>query len=126
MSDLNLYLLISGAIALFTAFLHLIAGHFHPVLPFLSTRMDDRVKGTFYACWHMVTVLLFASAVWFLFSAYVPVDALSVQMLSGQFILFGLVFLAVGRFLKIKRAWVRLPQWILLIPIGVFGFLGSV
>lgn len=121
----NLYLLVAGCIALFTACLHLIGGHFHPVRPFLNTSMSKTVKCIFYACWHMVTVSLFASACWYLFSAFNPVSPVSVYILSAQFILFGILFLVVGSYLKLARFYLRLPQWILLIPVGLFGFIGT-
>jgi len=45
---------------------------------------------------------------------------------SISFIMFSIVFIAVGWYFFKLQAFLKLPQWTLLLPIGVLGLIGSV
>ena len=124
MNIANYWWLGAGVMAIFCAFVHLIAGHYDPVRPFLLTNMKTSVKSTMYACWHMVTIVLFSSGVWLIFSAYKPNMDIGVMFISVQYILFALLFLWVAWRLHLPNLLFSLPQWILLLPVGVLGLIG--
>ncbi len=125
---MNYWWLVSGALGLFTAFLHLIGGQVDVIRAFLKCDLTAVPKATLHACWHMVTVTLFASAIALLYFGVYPTSPGSnalASFIGGQFVAYAIVFLilALGGNWSIKL--VRLPQWILLLPIGVLSILGS-
>ncbi|WP_087017212.1 hypothetical protein [Thaumasiovibrio subtropicus] len=120
----NHYWLIAALVCGFTAFLHLIAGHYEPIKPFMASDTPAMRKGTLYACWHMVTVVLFGSAIALLSAALGQGSALLVLFISVLFLLFGLLFLLIAIGFSPKRNPFFLPQWTLLLPIGGLGLLG--
>lgn len=96
---MNFWWLAAGLLCLVTAFVHTVAGHFNPVLPFLRAELEATVKATLYACWHMVTVTLFLSALALLGLGLSPGLAgarLLAAFLAGLYLLSGLVFLVIG------------------------------
>ena len=125
---MNTWILIAGIIGLFTAFVHIIGGQLDPVRPFLKSELPDVLKATLLGCWHMVSVFLLISGGvlayvgWFNLNSFQNI----VIAISTSFILFSLVFIFVGWYFFKFKTFVKLPQWVLLLPIGVFGLIGSV
>ncbi|HLL03966.1 MAG TPA: hypothetical protein VK539_25495 [Myxococcaceae bacterium] len=110
-----------------TALVHTVAGHFDPVVPFLRTELEATAKATLHACWHMVTVTLFLSALVLLGVGLSPGVAgarLLAAFISGLYVLYSIVFLVIG---ARRFGWrlLRLPQWTLLLPIGVLASVGA-
>ncbi|KJY79757.1 hypothetical protein [Vibrio nigripulchritudo] len=124
MAIANYWWLASGAAAIFCAFVHLIAGHYDPVRPFMATEMKTSVKSVMYACWHMVTIVLFSTGFWLILSAFDRDKSLSVGFISVQYILFAFLFLWISWRWKLPNLWFSLPQWILLLPVGLLGLAG--
>jgi len=125
---MNLWWLAAGLLCLVTAFVHTVAGHFNPVLPFLRAELDATVKATLYACWHMVTVTLVLSALALVGLGLSPGLAgasLLAAFLAGLYILYGLVFLVIGARWFRRGGLLRLPQWVLLGPVGILAALGA-
>jgi hypothetical protein len=125
---MNFWWLAAGLLCLVTAFVHTVAGHFNPVLPFLSAELEATVKATLYACWHMVTVTLFLSALALVGLGLSPGFAgarLLAAFLAGLYLLYGLVFLVIGARWFREKGLLRLPQWVLLWPVGVLAALGA-
>jgi hypothetical protein len=124
---MNVWWLASGLLCLGTALLHTVAGHFNPVLPFLRAELEATVKATLHACWHMVTVTLFLSALALLglgVSPGLPGASLLATFLAGLYLLYGPVFLVIGARRFGGRGLLCLPQWLLLVPVGVLAALG--
>ena len=69
---MNYWWLVSGGIGLLTALVHLIGGQLEVIKPFLQCDLAAVPKATLHACWHMVTVILFASAIALLYSGVNP------------------------------------------------------
>jgi hypothetical protein len=124
---MNLWWLASGLLCFVTALIHVVAGHFDPVVPFLRAELEPTVKATLYACWHMVTVTLFTSAIALVgigLSPNLPGASLIATFNSGLYVLYGIVFLIIG---ARRFSWrlLRLPQWLLLMPVGVLAAMGA-
>ncbi len=124
---MNIWIFSAGVIGLFTAFVHLFAGQVDPVRPFLKSELPDIPKATLLACWHMVSVTLFISGLvltyvgWFNLNAFLNV----VFGISTLFVIFSLVFVVVGWYFFGLKTFIKLPQWILLLPIGALGLIGA-
>ena len=76
----------------------------------------------------MVTVTLFLSALALVGLGLSPGLAgarLLAAFLSGLFLLYGLVFLVIGARWFREKGLLRLPQWVLLWPVGVLAALGA-
>ena len=115
--------IIAGVLNLFTAFVHLIAGHFEMVIPLLNSTMDIIPLATLYACWHMVSITLFFSSIVLLYIGIKPTKFASshiATIIGILYILYSLLFLV----LNIEYGVSNLPQWILLLPIGLLSLYG--
>ena len=123
---MNTWIFIAGIIGLFTTLVHIIGGQLDPVRPFLKSDLPDIPKATLLGCWHMVSVTLLMSGLvltyvgWFNLSSFQNI----VIGISVNFIIFSLVFIAVGWHFFKFQTFVKLPQWVLLLPIGTLGLIG--
>ncbi|ROV60591.1 hypothetical protein EGH82_08770 [Vibrio ponticus] len=124
---MNIWILSAGILGLFTTLVHVFAGQVDPVKPFLKSNLDPIPKATLLACWHLVSAtLLFNSLIltytgWFSFSQLYTTTLL----LGLLYLLFTLVFISVGWYFFKLRVFFTLPQWILLLPIGLLATYGS-
>ena len=73
----------AGTLNFITACIHLIAGHFEMVLPLLASNLPTVALATLYACWHMVTIILFFSSVSLLYIGVKPKNPSSKQVAMG-------------------------------------------
>ncbi|MCU0490946.1 MAG: hypothetical protein MUD01_05140 [Chloroflexaceae bacterium] len=122
---LNYLILSSGVLAAVTATVHIIVGGKEVTRPLLASAVDYVVKLTMYACWHLVSVALVLSALALLAVGAGLVNAPAlVAFVSALWILFGAVFLVVTLVVAQPRGLLRLPQWVLLLPVGVLGLWG--
>ncbi|MEZ9209421.1 hypothetical protein AB6E95_18215 [Vibrio splendidus] len=124
---MNIWIFSSGLLALFTALVHVFAGQIDPVRPFLKSKLDDIPKATLLACWHLVSVTLFISSLMLLYVGWYGIDSLYflIQLLGFLYILYASVFVAVGLYFFGAKVFVKLPQWILLLPIGLLANYGA-
>ncbi len=121
-------LLAAGLLALFTALVHLLVGTPEIQAPLLSSTVPAPVALLLLACWHLVSVTLLASGAALLWSAR-PRQAASARALASfiavLWLLFGLVFLAVALVFMGPQGCLVLPQWVLLIPVGLLAWAGA-
>lgn len=124
---MNRWLASAGALGIFTAFVHLVAGGADILAPFLEAPLPPEVKGTLHACWHMVTVLLFTSGAALFASAFSkrPGAATLARFLGAQYLGHGSVFLAVAWLGRGGIGPWALPQWALLLPVGALALAGA-
>ena len=124
---MNIWIFSSGLLALFTTLVHVFAGQIDPVRPFLESKLDDIPKATLLACWHLVSVTLFVSSLMLLYVGWYGIDSLYflIQLLGFLYILYASVFVAVGLYFFGAKVFVKLPQWILLLPIGLLANYGA-
>ncbi|PWK51818.1 hypothetical protein [Pleionea mediterranea] len=125
---MNTWIFASGIIGIFTSLVHIFAGQVDPVRPFLKSDLPDIPKATLLACWHMVSVILVMSGVSLTYIGWFNLITLQSVVIgvSITFIMFSIVFIAVGWYFFKLQAFLKLPQWTLLLPIGVLGLIGSV
>lgn len=125
---MNIWIFSSGLLALFTTLVHVFAGQIDPVRPFLKSKLDDIPKATLLACWHLVSVTLFVSSLMLLYVGWYGIDSLYflIQLLGFLYILYASVFVAVGLYFFGAKVFVKLPQWILLLPIGFLANYGAI
>jgi len=126
---MNRLVLSASIIAAFTAAVHIFAGGSDVAAPLLASTMAPEPKLTMYSVWHMVTVALAVSAV-ALFMGSLPRYAVAsrylVLFISLLWLGFGIVVLAVA-LVQHERGWLlKLPQWILLLPVGIIGMWGAI
>lgn len=118
----NSYWLIAGILNLFTAFLHTIGGQIDLISPLLQSELPDQIKTELLGVWHMVTVAMFATSIVLVRAAFQPQEKISYELIQFCDYLYGLFSLAfIGAGLM---QGVFAPQWILLLPIGIFAILG--
>lgn len=124
---MNIWIFIAGIIGLFTSAAHVFAGQIDPVKPFLNSDLSDIPKATLLACWHVVSAILVMSGLvltyigWFDLTSFQNI----VIGISVSFVVFSLVFIAVGAYFFKLQAFIKLPQWVLLLPIGILGLIGT-
>jgi hypothetical protein len=121
-----LYWICAGAIAAFTAGLHLIAGHRAPLCVMLQASFEEVSKRTMHAVWHIVTVALFLSAIVLLAAGLWParVSAQLPAFVGAHYALYTLVFLVIALAAPLERGLWKLPQWTLFVPIAALSFAG--
>ena len=123
---MNIWVFAAGTICIFTSLVHIFAGQIDPVKPFLESDFPDIPKATLLGCWHIVSAVLVISGFalayigWFNLGGYQNI----VIGLSISFVIFAFVFVAVGWYFFKFQTFIKLPQWTLLLPIGVLGLVG--
>ncbi|HAS6222303.1 TPA: hypothetical protein I7183_23140 [Vibrio vulnificus] len=124
---MNIWILSSGLLGLFTSLVHVFAGQVDPVRPFLKSELEDIPKATLLACWHLVSVTLLASSIVLSYVGWYGLHEvyLSTRLIGILYTLFALVFVLVGWFFFGGKVFFKLPQWILLLPIGLLAVYGT-
>lgn len=118
------WLLGAGVLAVVTWLIHTFYGGRALVKPFLAMKIDRDIKYTFYAVWHMATVvLLFTAAVLLYAGLGGAVSNDLVIAIAGLWLLFGGVFIGVN-VIKLRKIFV-LPQWIFLLVVGVLALIST-
>jgi uncharacterized Tic20 family protein len=123
---MNWFIMTAGAIAALTAGVHLSLGGMTIARPLLESSLEDEVKFTMYACWHLVSVSLVLSAFTLIATGagMIAMNPSLIAFISLSWLLFGMVFLAVTLGVAKPGTLLRFPQWILLIPVGCLGLVG--
>jgi len=116
----------AGLLAAFTSALHTGLGTFEIAGPLLRSPLPQALSLLLYACWHLVSVTLIGSAAALLIAAKQPLRHRSmVQLISWLWLCFGFVFIGVALGHSGVAMLFQLPQWVLLILVGVLGLFGS-
>ena len=120
--------LFASIIAAVTTLIHAFVGGADTAGPLLSSHIAEESRLTLYAVWHMASITLGLSAVGLFFAA-LPLHSASSRYMAHFIavlcLLFGLAFLAVAATQPGAGLFLKLPQWILLLPVGVLAWLGS-
>lgn len=120
MKNKNTYWVIAGGISAITFFIHLTLGQLDLVNPLLDSKLPIPIKTEFLAIWHMISLLLLATSVVYIFFGIKNFpSSITICLLSNLYLAFGVVFILTGIY-----TMTFVPQWILLLPIGVLGLLG--
>lgn len=115
---------LSAWAAAFTAAVHLFIGTPEIHSPLLDSSIPREIALLLYACWHLVSVALASSAA-VLFAAAYAVNqdrwVVAVRHVGAMWLLFGLTFVAVALAFGGLPMLARLPQWVLLVPVGLLA-----
>jgi hypothetical protein len=115
----------AGILASATALFHLFAGGKDVARPLLASSIDEGLKLTLYACWHLVSASLLISSIALLgHGAGLFSSPQTIAFVSIMWLMFGAVFLVIT--LGVAKPWglFRFPQWALLVPVGLLGLWG--
>jgi hypothetical protein len=125
---MNKHLLAAAALAAVTAVVHVVAGGADIATPLLASKLNEEPKITLYAAWHLVSVTLALSAGALCMGAlprYADASRHMVMFVSILWLCFGMVFLVVALTQPGEGLLFKLPQWVLLLPVGIFGLWGG-
>jgi len=124
---MNRLLLIASLLAAFTACVHVFVGTAEITSPLLSSPLAPEVSFLLYACWHLVSCALVFSAI-ALFISALPRHRQPARLLalfiSWLWLAFGAVFVVIGFAGAGGTLLFKLPQWVLLLPVGILGIFG--
>ncbi|MCP9944026.1 hypothetical protein LUX12_03255 [Streptomyces somaliensis] len=124
---MNGWLFAAGLLAAATAVVHVVAGGRSVVRPLLGSSLPAEPRRTLHAVWHLVTADLSLSSVVLLALAWASEPSTPlVLFIAAQYAAYAVVFLVVALTADWPRPLLRLPQWMLLLPVGVLAFLGTV
>ncbi|MCP4706684.1 MAG: hypothetical protein GY865_18955 [candidate division Zixibacteria bacterium] len=124
---MNYWWLVSGAIAVISTFIHLFMGQAGVIKPFLKCDLDAIPMAVLHVCWHIVSVILFVSAIMLLYLGANPISVGSkivALFIGGQFVAYAILFLTFSFLGNWSNKLFVLPQWTLLLPIGVLAIIG--
>lgn len=125
---MNGWLLAAGITALGVAAVHIVGGHRDVVRPLLSCGLADEPKRVLHAVWHMVSVDLALSGLVLLYLSLTdgtPGTVLVAWFVAAHFTAYAAAFLVVTLSVGWPRPLLRLPQWILLLPVAVLAAAGA-
>uniref|UniRef100_Q07KI3 Uncharacterized protein n=1 Tax=Rhodopseudomonas palustris (strain BisA53) TaxID=316055 RepID=Q07KI3_RHOP5 len=125
---MNPALAIASILAAVAAAVHIFMGGHAVATPLLDSAMEARPKLILYAVWHMASVALCLSAAALFVGGlrrHAEPSRYLVRFISLLWCCFGATFLAVIA-IQPDGGWLfKLPQWTLLLPVGLLGFWGS-
>ncbi len=119
----NKYWLIAGIVNVATALLHTIGGQMDLVDPMLSSNLENQAKAEWFGAWHMVTIILFGSSYLILKNAIVAFEQTQAALMKH----IGIMYILLSTPFCVSSVVHKLlvPQWILLLPIGVLVLYGA-
>ncbi|MFH9727869.1 hypothetical protein ACH4M4_33630 [Streptomyces sp. NPDC017254] len=126
---MNGWLLAAGITALGVAAVHVVGGHRDVVRPLLSCGLADEPKRVLHAVWHMVSADLVLSGLALLCLSVADGTSgagLVAWFVAAHFVAYAAAFLVVTLCVGWHRPLLRLPQWILLLPVAVLAAAGAV
>jgi len=122
MKKKNTFLIIAGFLCLGTAFLHTIGGQLDLVNPLLQSNLTEQAKAEWLGVWHMVTIVLFGTALYILksgFKHHQVNQSEALRFIGVLYILFSIPFIASSIYMNLLA-----PQFILTLPIGILILFG--
>jgi hypothetical protein len=126
--SMNRRLLAASLMAAFTTGVHVFMGGADIASPLLESTLAAEPRLTLYAVWHMASITLGLSAIAY-FIAGLPRHEQSsrslVVFVSALWLGFALIFVVIA-LIQPENGWLlKLPQWVLLAPVGLLGLWGS-
>ncbi|MFD9721906.1 hypothetical protein [Streptomyces sp. NPDC059076] len=125
---MNGWLLAAGITALGVAGVHTVGGHRDVVRPLLSCELADEPRRVLHAVWHMVSLDLVLSGLALLYLSLTdgtPGASLVAWFVAVHFVAYAAAFLVVTLSVGWPRPLLRLPQWILLLPVAALAAVGA-
>lgn len=120
---MNRPLLAATLLAGFTAALHTFGGTLEIEARLMQSNINPRISLMLLACWHFVTAALTISAIALGLAYRRPTTAsmATVTLVSYLWLSFGVVFVVIDLCYAGAAMLLQLPQWVLLLPVGVLG-----
>ncbi|MDX2389223.1 MULTISPECIES: hypothetical protein [unclassified Streptomyces] len=125
---MNGWLLAAGITAFGVAVAHIVAGHRDVVRPLVNSGLADEPKRVLHAVWHMVSVDLVLSAAVLVHLALADGTSATRPMawfVAAHFVAYAVAFLVVTLSVGWSKPLLRLPQWMLLLPVAVLAAAGA-
>lgn len=125
---MNKRLALASIVAALATAVHFFAGSNDVATPRLASGLPDEVPLTLYAAWHMVSALLGSSAVVLARAArprYRSRMRAAVRLVAFLWLASSAVFLVVAATQPGEGLFLELPQWILLLPVGLLAWWGA-
>ena len=125
---MSVVLLVAAVLGFVTAGIHIVAGHKDPLMPMLVADFDPGAKRQMHAVWHMATVILLTTSTalgYLALSDRTDGADLLAGFIGVNYVAFGAVFLGLAIKLGAREWLLRLPQWALLLPIGVLACIAA-
>ncbi|MFF3017316.1 hypothetical protein [Streptomyces sp. NPDC057939] len=125
---MNGWLLAAGITAFGVAVAHVVGGHRDVVRPLLTCGLADEPKRVLHAVWHMVSVDLLLSAAVLIHLALADGTSATGAMawfVAAHFVAYAIAFLVVTLSVGWTKPLLRLPQWMLLLPVAVLAAAGA-
>ena len=120
---MNRFWFTAGIINVIATIMHLIMGYLDPLLPLTQTGLNDVSMATLFAVWTMATLVMLVSSFNLVYIGIYPHKAGAKELAllwGGLYVAFALVFVIVN----VSYAFFSLPQWVLLLPIGLLALYG--
>ncbi len=124
----NRVIVAAAALGAFTTVLHVFGGGVSVARPIAESSMADEPRLLALSVWHMVSIVLGLSAAALAVAArpkHAVPSRFMVLFISTLWVGFGLAVMGVGLTQANGELFWKLPQPILLIPVGVLGFWGT-
>lgn len=124
---MNGWFLAAGLTSAAVAAIHARAGGRDVVRPLLAGNLPDEPRRVLHAVWHMVTadLILAAAALIGLALSRQPGGNMVAWLLAAHFVAYTAVFLVISLAADWSKPWLRLPQWLLLLPVGALAAVGA-
>ncbi|MFJ7295705.1 hypothetical protein [Streptomyces collinus] len=123
---MNGWLFAAGTVAAATALIHIIAGGRDVVRPLLAGPLPAEPTRTLHVVWHFVSAdLLLSAAALIVVSLRAEPHAPLVLFIAAQYFAYTAAFLVGTLTAPWTRPLLRLPQWMLLLPIGTLATIGA-
>ncbi|MDK1476804.1 hypothetical protein QNO07_25955 [Streptomyces sp. 549] len=124
---MNAWFLAGGITSGVVAAVHVVAGGRDVIRALLAGGLPDEPRRVLHAVWHMVTadlVLAAAALIWLSLGDHPGGDA-AAWLLAAHFAAYSGVFLAVSLAAGWSKPLLRLPQWMLLLPVAALAAAGA-
>ncbi|MGW6861725.1 hypothetical protein [Streptomyces xanthophaeus] len=125
---MNGWFLAAGITASGVAVTHIVAGHRDVVRPLLHCGLADEPKRVLHAVWHMVSIDLVLSAAALVHLARADGTSATGPLawfVAAHFLAYAAAFLVVTLSVGWPKPLLRLPQWILLLPVAALTGAGA-
>lgn len=123
---MNRILMLASLLAAATAAIHVFVGGADIATPLLASALESEPKLVLYACWHGASAAFVLSALALLIGALPGHAAASrylIAAVSIWWLSLGGVFLAIIATQPGEGLLWLMPQWVLLLPVGLLGLL---
>jgi hypothetical protein len=124
---MNAWFLAAGITAGAVAAIHAVAGGRDVVRPLLAGNLPDEPRRVLHAVWHMVTADLILAAtalIWLALGNRSGGDTIA-WLLVAHFLAYSGAFLIVSLATSWSKPLLRLPQWLLLLPVALLAAAGA-